>query len=450
MGGRKALMLAALALAGFAAMPAAADAGKARPDLKVAKLAVTGPVAGLHPGDSLSVSDKTVNGGKRRAAASDTAFYLSGDRSLDFGDEQLAGARGIPKLKAGKADRGSLQVRLSESSGLPAGSYRLLGCADGGEVVRERSETNNCRSAEGTVLVSSPVITPPPPPPPLDTDGDGIDDDHDNCPAVRNPDQADLDGDGEGDACDVCPHNASTTTCSETDPNDQDGDGVPNSTDNCPATANADQSDVDADGKGDVCDPCPDAANWGTAGCPATVYDVNQGSEASGERVRISGMTVTATTGSGASARTWVQLAPAAIGYEGPAYSALELAGVGPFNQGDLVDIDGTVSGTDLTAAVVTVTDTGSSVPANTVTAATLAVKPPSLDDVLVSLSDVTVEGVVDGDWLIDEGIWVDNLILNPLPPASAGSQFTSVVGVARLGGADATLVPRSSADIVP
>jgi len=35
-----------------------------------------------------------------------------------------------------------------------------------------------------------------------DVDGDGVDDEVDNCPAVANPDQTDTDGDGLGDACD--------------------------------------------------------------------------------------------------------------------------------------------------------------------------------------------------------------------------------------------------------
>jgi hypothetical protein len=35
-----------------------------------------------------------------------------------------------------------------------------------------------------------------------DTDGDGVCDGQDNCPAVANPDQADADGDGIGNACD--------------------------------------------------------------------------------------------------------------------------------------------------------------------------------------------------------------------------------------------------------
>jgi len=37
----------------------------------------------------------------------------------------------------------------------------------------------------------------------LDSDGDGIEDDIDNCPYAYNPDQADSDGDGVGDQCDI-------------------------------------------------------------------------------------------------------------------------------------------------------------------------------------------------------------------------------------------------------
>jgi hypothetical protein len=36
-----------------------------------------------------------------------------------------------------------------------------------------------------------------------DRDGDGVPDDHDNCPDVANPDQLDTDHDGAGDACDT-------------------------------------------------------------------------------------------------------------------------------------------------------------------------------------------------------------------------------------------------------
>jgi hypothetical protein len=71
-----------------------------------------------------------------------------------------------------------------------------------------------------------------------DQDGDGVEDEDDNCPALANPDQANLDGDAMGDACDP----------------DDDNDGAPDASDNCPTVANPDQADLDGDGAGDVCD----------------------------------------------------------------------------------------------------------------------------------------------------------------------------------------------------
>ncbi len=72
----------------------------------------------------------------------------------------------------------------------------------------------------------------------FDGDGDGADDDVDNCPSVGNPDQLDTDMDGMGDACDA----------------DDDNDGVLDGDDNCPMVANEDQLDTDGDGDGDACD----------------------------------------------------------------------------------------------------------------------------------------------------------------------------------------------------
>jgi subtilisin family serine protease/DNA-binding beta-propeller fold protein YncE len=59
-----------------------------------------------------------------------------------------------------------------------------------------------------------------------DADRDGITDDADLCPSVRDADQADRDGDLQGDACD-----------------------------NCPEIGNPAQEDADADGSGDACQP---------------------------------------------------------------------------------------------------------------------------------------------------------------------------------------------------
>ena len=94
-----------------------------------------------------------------------------------------------------------------------------------------------------------------------DYDDDGVEDPYDNCPFVRNPDQADGDGDGVGDACDNCPLVANPDQ-SDLDgdgigdacDDDMDGDGVPNGADNCPTVPNPDQTDTDGDGAGDACD----------------------------------------------------------------------------------------------------------------------------------------------------------------------------------------------------
>ena len=71
-----------------------------------------------------------------------------------------------------------------------------------------------------------------------DTDGDGIENDSDNCSSVANEDQLDTDSDGMGDACDT----------------NDDGDGFSDEVDNCPLVVNADQLDTDSDGSGNACD----------------------------------------------------------------------------------------------------------------------------------------------------------------------------------------------------
>jgi hypothetical protein len=95
----------------------------------------------------------------------------------------------------------------------------------------------------------------------IDSDGDGVVDASDNCPATPNLDQRDWDADLHGDACDGCPHLTSAA-----DP-DTDGDLV-----------------------GDACDPRPDTpgevrvvwlgfydpadiAGWQPSGGPWTVSD---------------------------------------------------------------------------------------------------------------------------------------------------------------------------------
>jgi hypothetical protein len=92
-----------------------------------------------------------------------------------------------------------------------------------------------------------------------DTDGDGILDSEDNCPAISNADQNDTDGDGEGDACDAdddddgWPDGDDAFPLDPSEWLDSDGDGIGDNADNCPTTYNPDQEDSDGDGIGDAC-----------------------------------------------------------------------------------------------------------------------------------------------------------------------------------------------------
>lgn len=81
----------------------------------------------------------------------------------------------------------------------------------------------------------------------IDTDGDGIADEVDNCPDAANSDQADFDGDGVGDACD----------------SDDDNDGVPDEFDVCPRTPAGEL--VNAEGC-TIAALCPCESSWNSHG----------------------------------------------------------------------------------------------------------------------------------------------------------------------------------------
>ncbi len=92
-----------------------------------------------------------------------------------------------------------------------------------------------------------------------DVDGDGVENEYDNCEKVSNPEQTDTDMDSLGDACDP--------DCS----GDKDSDGTCDEIDNCPEDANEDQADADGDGMGNVCDFDPPHISEIAGSWPGTI-----------------------------------------------------------------------------------------------------------------------------------------------------------------------------------
>jgi hypothetical protein len=90
----------------------------------------------------------------------------------------------------------------------------------------------------GFTVTGSAVFSLRGSPPPVDSDGDGVPNSTDACPAVF------------GTCSNGCPPNV----CGTCDPVDNDGDGVPNCQDNCPAIANPTQADCNGNGIGEACE----------------------------------------------------------------------------------------------------------------------------------------------------------------------------------------------------
>ena len=123
---------------------------------------------------------------------------------------------------------------------------------------------------------------------PVDTDGDGVPDATDNCPAVAGPSSnngcplpPDTDGDGTPDPSDNCPNDfgpPSNQGCPVPTVDDTDGDGLIDSADTCPNDPGPPSNngcplppDTDGDGVPNASDNCPNEAGPpSNNGCPAT------------------------------------------------------------------------------------------------------------------------------------------------------------------------------------
>ena len=299
-----------------------------------------------------------------------------------------------------------------------------------------------------------------------DGDGDGILDADDICPTVFDPirpmdggEQPDYDLDGLGDACDPCPFDV-TATCAPPDPNDTDGDGVADSIDNCPSVSNAAQTDTDSDGRGDACDLCPTVANPGMAACPATIYEVKDGTYPTGQRVSVTGGIVTAVLISGMNSGFFMQVKESDTGYAGPENSGVFVyTGAAPTAAvGNRVDVTGTIADffgqTQLSMATVTIASAAveagpapiSVTPAEVDTGGARAAE---LEGVLVTVDDVGVTAVDAGfgEFTLDGSLVVDDALFLLAPLPAVGARFVSVTGVLAFRNSNSKLLIRSAAD---
>ena len=93
-------------------------------------------------GGAMRISFKIKNRGSKPAAANDSQFFVSIDDTHNFGDYPV-GDLAVPALapKQSTVVTGILPVPVD----MPPSVYHVIGCADVGRTVKERTEFNNCR-----------------------------------------------------------------------------------------------------------------------------------------------------------------------------------------------------------------------------------------------------------------------------------------------------------------
>ncbi len=282
-----------------------------------------------------------------------------------------------------------------------------------------------------------------------DMDGDGIENDMDNCPTIFNPVrpldngiQADSNANGVGDACDG--------VGGTVDNMDRDGDMILNDVDNCPTVANTDQSDRDMDMIGDVCDACPDIAV--TAGTQ-TVYAVRCG--ATSGMVTLNDMVVTGITSRG----FYAQQLEGSTDYAGVDFSGVfAFFGAPPtVARGDVVNLTGMAGDfgglAQISSPAIVTTAMGMEPAPLTVTAAEIATggaRAEALESVLVRVEDVTV-AMIDlgfGEFSVNDSLRIDDEMFAITPPVSVGQVFQYIQGPLNFGFENTKVEPRDISDV--
>jgi uncharacterized repeat protein (TIGR01451 family) len=167
-------------------------------------LTIDGP-ASSSPGGSLSYLLVATNQGPGTATDVTVTYVVPGNATLvSTTSSQGSCSDGAVVL----CELGSLAEGASATATItiqPLGAGSFTGNASVGSSSGDTNAQND--SASATTIVTPPSLPPvdSTPPPPTDTDGDGIPDDLDNCPAFSNPAQTDVNGNGVGDACNPPP-----------------------------------------------------------------------------------------------------------------------------------------------------------------------------------------------------------------------------------------------------
>src|SRR3954462_1992965 len=130
--------LAVAVPAAVASSPVHAKPAKPRAELVAKKTAAAVSTT------RISVGTAVKNKGNKKAPASSVTFYLSRDRGFSS-DDKTVGTTKVGKIKPKhfKTTTGIFNL----PTGLTAGSYYAVACADSGHKVKERKENNNCKGA---------------------------------------------------------------------------------------------------------------------------------------------------------------------------------------------------------------------------------------------------------------------------------------------------------------
>jgi sugar lactone lactonase YvrE len=178
-------------------------------DILVADPNAFGGPGGVIRVDPATGAQTTVSSGGSFARPVGVALEADGDILVADGDA-FGGAGGVIRvdpatgtqtpLTSGGSFADPVAVALEADGDIVVADPSAFGGPGGVIRVDPATGTQTPVSSGGSFDDPSGVAVVPGVP---DGDGDGVDDDEDNCPAVPNPGQEDADGDGRGDACDT-------------------------------------------------------------------------------------------------------------------------------------------------------------------------------------------------------------------------------------------------------